>query len=328
MKILVTGGSGFLGSFLLRKLVSQGHSIRAIKRQNSRIPTDLQGPIEWVEADILDVTSLMEATTGITHLYHCAAFVTFYPKNFPKLHQINIDGTSNVVNVAIEQGIQKMLFVSSVAALGRKSGVSTDESFEWQKEPNISNYSESKHLSEMEVWRGQAEGLSTVIVNPSIIIGPADHWDRSSAAMFQRAWDGLPFYPTGSSGFVDVRDCVDAMVQLMESDIENEQFVLNAANYSYQDFFKATAKYMNKTAPKRPLPNWAGSIAWRLFQLQSMITGKEPLVTKETVHNSRNSFGYDSSKVQEKLGMKFRPIEESIKDSCEAFIANQKDNRN
>lgn len=323
MKILVTGGSGFLGSFLLRKLVGQGHTIRAIKRKNSRIPKDLQAAVEWVDADILDVNSLMVACDGISHLYHCAAFVTFYPKNFPKLHQINIEGTANVVNVALEQGIEKILFVSSVAALGRKGGELVNETFEWHKDTHTSNYSESKYLSEMEVWRGQAEGLSTVIVNPSIIIGPADHWDRSSAAMFQRAWDGLPFYPTGSSGFVDVRDCVDVMVQLMESEIENEQFVLNAANYSYQDFFKATAKYMNKKAPTRPLPNWAGSVAWRLFQLQSKITGKEPLVTKETVSNSRNSFGYDSSKVQEKLGIKFRPIEESIKDSCEAFMASK-----
>ena len=214
--ILVTGASGLVGSQLVKELMKTGKKVKALYR--SSIPV-IEGAdnIEWVRGDILDVVALEEAMVGVQQVYHCAAIVSFNPKNKAALHQTNVEGTANVVNACLNANIQKLVFVSSVAALGRiREDTPINETMNWSEETSNSEYGKTKYFAEMEVWRGIGEGLDAVIVNPVIILGSGD-WEKGSSELFKSAYDEFPWYTEGSGGFVDVVDVVKAMILLMES---------------------------------------------------------------------------------------------------------------
>lgn len=196
--ILITGGTGFLGSHLLRTLVQSGKPVRALYRRE--IPQrlqDIQDRVEWVSGDILDVVRLETAMEGISQVYHSAASVSFSPADRAQMMRINVEGTANVVNMAIDAGVDKMVHVSSVSSIGRaKVGNLIDEDCEWVESPHNTAYAVSKYQSEMEVWRGIAEGLNAVIVNPSIILGSGS-WHDGSGMLFKNAWKEFPYYTSG-----------------------------------------------------------------------------------------------------------------------------------
>lgn len=321
--ILVTGGTGFLGFHLLQKLLESPERIRATYRSTSdpRIRQRLSGNIEWVEADVLDVFALEDAMQDVQKVYHCAAVVSFAPSKRKIMHQINVEGTANVVNTALETGVEKLLHVSSVAALGRKPNhIHVDENIEWEKSPNNSAYAKSKYAAEMEIWRGMAEGLNTVMVNPSIILGPWD-WDTGSAAFFKRAWNNARFYTDGVKGFVDVEDVVKAMIGLMESDIHSQRFILNSENLSFKQLFDWLAQYLNKKPPPYRAGKFLSALVWRLEALRSLFTGKDPLITKETARTANTHYEYDNSKFLEVFpDFQFTPIEECVQRVSRIFL--------
>ncbi len=216
--VLVTGATGLVGSHLVQALVQQGKQVRALYR--SVIPAYAGADtVEWVQGDIRDIIALEEALTGIKQVYHCAAVVSFNPKHNPALYQTNVEGTTNVVNACITVGVQKLVYVSSVAALGRMNqDVDIDENMHWSPKNNNSEYGKSKYLAEMEVWRGIGEGLEAVIVNPSIILGTGD-WNGGSSQIFKTVYNEFNWYTDGITGFVDVTDVVSAMLLLMESNV-------------------------------------------------------------------------------------------------------------
>ena len=230
--ILVTGGTGLVGTHLLYDLVRSGKKVRALKRNSSDISSvkkvfsyyssdvdELMKEIEWVNADLLDVYTLLDVMEGVTDVYHCAAMVSFEPKHIDEMLRVNIEGTANMVNAALEKGIRKFCHISSIATVGRSEhgAVSTEETF-WKSSPDNSNYAISKYGAEREVWRAAEEGLNVVIVNPSLIIG-AGNWQQSSSNMFSKAYKGIKFYTDGENGFVDVRDVASVAIKLMESKI-------------------------------------------------------------------------------------------------------------
>ena len=297
--ILVTGASGLVGSHLITKLLQDGKQVRALYR-NNHLPIISQN-IDWFKADILDVIDLDEAMQGITQVYHCAAIVSFNPNEKDLLHKTNVEGTANVVNACLNNTIEKLLFVSSVATLGRVNENSIiNESSKWIESSNNSAYAKSKYLAEMEVWRGIGEGLNAVIINPSIILGNSD-WTKGSAAIFKSAYDEFAWYTTGVNGFVDVLDVVNAMVQLMDSPIVAQRFIVSAENSSYHDVFTQIATAFKKQPPHKKVTPLLAEIVWRLEAVKGLITASKPLLTKETALTAQTKIYYDNAKLLKAL---------------------------
>jgi nucleoside-diphosphate-sugar epimerase len=314
--VFVTGGSGLVGSHLIEQLVRDGKRVKALYR--SEVPAVAgKEKVEWVKGDILDLTSLEQGMEDVELVYHCAAIVSFDPKQKHKMLTTNIEGTANVVNTALNSGVKKLCYVSSVAALGGiRDGRKIDESSIWTEETSDGNYGKSKYLSELEVWRGIGEGLNAVIVNPVIILG-AGNWNDSSTKIFKSVYEEFPWYSEGVNGFVDVKDVVKAMIQLMESNITAQRFILNAEDHTYKDIFIMIAKAFGKKPPHKKVNPFIAGVVWRLEALKSMLSGKEPLVTKETAKNALAQAIFDGSKINRFLpSFSYTPISETINRSC------------
>ncbi len=309
-----------LGAHLIEALHKQGEKVRAIYR--SHIPQILAHAAEWFKADILDVVALEEAMEGITHVYHCAGYVSFNAKDKRELHQINTEGTANIVNACLDANVTKLVHVSSVAALGRiRPGQMIDETMNWSEETSNSEYGKTKYLGEVEVWRGIGEGLNAVIVNPSIIIGRHGDWEKGSMAIFKNIYKGFPWYSSGGTGFVDADDIVVAMVQLMASDITAERFVISAENTPYKDMFFMIADGFSKKRPHKLVTPFIASIVWRLEKVKSWFTRKAPLITKETAATALAVADFDNSKLLKALpAFKYTPLKESVASICKSLM--------
>lgn len=317
--ILVTGASGLVGSELIKQLLEKGERIKAICHSTSLNIENKN--LYVVKCDMLDPVALEEAMDGISHVYHCAAIVSFNPKHKKELFKTNIEGTANVVNAALNAQVKKFLHVSSVAALGRmRKGQKITEEMIWTEETSNSVYGKSKYLGEMEVWRGIGEGLNAVIVNPSLILGAGD-WKKGSSEIFKSAYEEFPWYAEGISGFVDVKDVVRAMILLMNSEIGNQRFILNAENISFKDIFFKIAECFNKKKPYKRVTPFLGELVWRWEAIKSMFTNNDPLVTKETAATAQAKVYFDNTKILNALpGFAFTPINKTIKDTCATLL--------
>ena len=319
--ILVTGGTGLLGSKLLHELVENGMKVRALRRATSKLNKveDISNQIEWVEGDVLDIPSLEEAMKDITEVYHCAAMVSFNPSKRAAMYEINIKGTANLVNVALAHDVQALCHVSSIAALGRvKEGEEITEETKWGDSKDNSHYSITKYKSEQEVWRANAEGLNTVIVNPSVILGEGN-WRTDSSSFISNGYKGMPMYPPGCNGFVDSEDVVKAMIYLMSKKEYGEQFILSAANVYYKDLFAKIAKAFGKEGPKRKMTPFLGGLFWRAVAIMSFFTGKTPVITEETINTILKTYFYSNDKVKG-TGFKFRSMDETINRCCKSYM--------
>jgi dihydroflavonol-4-reductase len=317
--VLVTGGAGLLGTELIKQLLVQGKQVRAIYNQTPLPSFDSNG-LQQFQCNILDTTALEEAMQDVEQIYHCAAIVTFNPARKKELFKINVEGTTNVVNAALNTGIKKLVHVSSVAALGRlREGQMVTEDMNWTPESSNSNYGESKYLAELEVWRGIGEGLEAVMVNPVIILGAGD-WNSGSSKIFKSVHDEFPWYTSGVSGFVDVRDVARSMIALMESSISSERFIISAENRTYKEIFSLIAKAFGKRQASKEVTPFIASVVWRLEALKSRFTGSEPLVTKETAVSALTKVYYDNSKLKKFLpDFSYYSIEETIAYTCAAL---------
>ena len=332
--ILVTGGTGLVGTHLLYDLVISGKKVRALKRDSSITSNvkkvfsyyssnadELLKQIEWVEADLLDVYSLLDLMEGVTEVYHCAAMVSFEQKHMEEMLRINIEGTANMVNAALEKGIKKFCHISSIATVGRAEhgAFSTEETF-WKSSPENSNYAISKYGAEREVWRASEEGLNVVIVNPSLIIG-AGNWQQSSSNMFSKAYKGIKFYTEGENGFIDVRDVASISVKLMESEIKNQRFLLNSENTSYKTFFDLIHSEFGKPLPSIKAGKFLSGFAWRAEKIRSAFSNTTPLITKETARSANNISRFSNKKIKNVFPEhQFISLEQSIKDTCKLFL--------
>lgn len=325
--ILVTGGTGFLGAYIIKHLVEQGLAVRAIRRNSSKmpsfIPSAILEKIEWVNGDILDVISLEEAMEGVDAIIHSAAKVSFEPREKREMFEINIEGTANVVNTAIEKNIRRFIHISSVAALGRTASSETvNEEKQWQDSKLNTCYAISKYKAEMEVWRAMGEGLNAAIVNPSTILGYGD-WNSSSCAIFKSVYDKLPYYTTGINGFVYVEDVARATVQLLKTNISHERFIVNGDNWSFRQLLNTIADGFNKKHPHLHATRSLAAIAWRWEKLKSSFTGKRPLLTNESARIAQTRTFFESNKIIKYLtGFLFTPLNEAIQKSCAAYQQN------
>ena len=324
--ILVTGGAGLLGKELITQLLHEGKQVRAIYNKTA-LDNFQPENFQQLQCDILDVVGLEEVMTGIEQVYHCAAIITFNPKRRQEMFRINIEGTANVVNAALDAGVKKMVHVSSVAALGRiREDKPVNETMNWTEETSNSSYGQSKYLAEMQVWRGIGEGLNAVMVNPVIILGPGD-WNNGSSHIFKNVYNEFPWYTDGITGFVDVRDVVTAMIELMNSNITAERFIISAENRSYGDVINLIAKAFGKKPPHKKVTASLAKIIWRFEALKSYFTGRDPLVTRETAATAMAKVNFDNSKLTRFLPhFTYRKIEDSIADTC--YVLQQKLNSN
>ena len=324
--ILITGSTGLVGSHLLAQLLADHPKIRATKRASSDLssfrsilkqyypdPEAMEARVEWVTANITDIPALEAVFEGITHVYHCAAYISFDPKNFHKLKKSNIEGTANIVNLCLKNGVNKLVHVSSIATLGEEpDGKAMDESSDWNPEAQNSVYAITKYGAEMEVWRGQQEGLSTAIVNPGVIIGPGD-WNSGSCVIFKQAARGIPRYTSGSCGFVSVWDVVKAMRILMEGDIAAERYVLVAENWKYKRFIETICSALGAKPPKRSISKKSMLVLAWLDGLRATITGGKAQLHKDTVESLYTNSPFDGTKALSIPGFSYQDLDKAIK---------------
>ena len=336
--ILVTGGTGLVGTHLLFELCKSGNKVKVLKRSSSNIanvrkvfsyysstPDELLKNIAWVDADLLDVYSLTDAMEGVTSIYHCSAIVSFDPRDEEEIMKINVEGTANVVNAALVKGIKKMCHVSSIATIGRSEHLAVfDEKLFWKYSLSQSNYTISKYGAEREVWRASEEGLDVVIVNPSLILGPGN-WQQSSSNLFEKGYKGMKFYTEGTNGFVDVRDVALLMVCLMNSDVKNERFILNADNISYRSFFDMLHKQFGKPLSSIKIGKFVSEIAWRLEKIIASFSKSAPRITKETATSAHSKSVFSNEKIKKVFpDFNFITVEKSVKDTCTLYLSDHK----
>lgn len=322
--ILVTGGTGFLGSTLIKKLVDKGIAVTATKRESSIIPTDLRNTslIQWIDADVTDYFTLADLFENIKEVYHCAAQISYQKGNATQMNNINIEGTKNIVNLCLEHNA-RLVHVSSIAALGtNKLNKPVSEKDKWEFDKKISNYSISKYKSELEVWRGVVEGLDAVIVNPSLIMG-ARAGKNGSGVVFDLVNKGLPIYTPGSIGIVDVEDVAEIMIILMNrTDIRSERFILNSENISNKSLLEKIAILLAKKAPSIEAKPFMLGIAWRLAKLQSIFTRKQPTLTKESSRAAAAKLQYSNAKVVDTINFTFKPLDTTLSEIALTYTNN------
>ena len=334
--IFVVGGTGYLGSHLLYNLVQLGKPVRAIYRNKEKLDYFLKfrkfypavnermlDNIEWVKGDILDYYTLSEYLSGISIVYNVAGIVSFYKEDKQKLLKINAQGTANVVNACLEHKIDRLCHVSSISALGdSQDGEPIDESRLWSKSTCPSPYSFSKFRGEMEVWRGINEGLQAVIVNPAIIIGPG-MWYGSWEGIFKQISNGLNYYPTGASGYIDVMDVVRTMIRLTESEVSGERFILSAENLAHQEVLDFLAETLKKPVPARPLTPLLIKFACYLEKIRSLFTSTSPRITRQSMKSSTAVTSYSNRKIVQALSLEFTPVREALASSIRYFLEEQ-----
>lgn len=327
--ILVTGATGLLGSRLLFDLVSSGRKVRALKRPSSRMNCiyhyfndrqNLLPNIEWVNADMNDLHSLQSALEGVTDIFHCAGKVSFQPHDQRKIHQINTEGTANLVNLALENKIRKFCHVSSIAAIGKNDATPIhSEDTPWSTMTFSTQYALSKYGAEREVWRGIAEGLNAVIVNPGLIIGPGN-WKTDSSMLFRKVWQGLRFYTDGVNGLVDVRDVSSVMIRLMDSEIHSERFIVVAENVPLREVMNLIADSLKKPRPDIHAGPVLTRLAWRIEYIRSLIWRSNPVITRETARTAQSRSYYSNEKIKKALLHDFIPIANAIEQAAELFV--------
>ncbi len=324
--ILITGGTGIVGAHLLYFLLKENKVVRAIHRRSSDIHSVkkvfalytsevdiLFNKIDWVEADITNIPDLTAAFENVTQVYHCAAFINFNPAKYNILKKVNVEGTANIVNLCLAKNIRKLCHVSSVATFGKvPAGQLINEGTPWNPDEKNNVYSITKYGAEMEVWRGTQEGLDAIIVNPGIIFGISPNND-GSGIITKLGSRGISYYPSGGMGVVDVKDVVKAMIMLMDSEINNEQYILVAENVTYQEILSKFSILYGKKPPtkklSKPLMIFFSQMDW----LSSKIFRTKRKLTRATVNSMFSISWYDSSKIKEQLGFQFTPLENTLK---------------
>ncbi len=324
--IAVTGATGLLGSAIVQQLMARGHTVVGITRKI--IPdNEAQKSIIWREADVTDPVSLHEALQDATGVIHAAALVSFNPRHRNRLMQINVTGTRNIVNACLNLGIKRMVYISSVAALGRqKNQTLIHEDNPWTDSDLNTWYATSKYQGELEVFRGQEEGLSTAILNPSVIL-TRGNWNNSSAQLFKYVWKEIPFYIEGSLNYIDGRDAAELAVKLFLSDIEGERFIASAGVVSFKKFFDAVAHRLNRRPPSLRVSGSLLRLISGFEQIRARLGGN-PLITNETAQLAGSNFKYDNQKIIRRFGFSFQSFESTLDWCCSYYMELQKNQNN
>jgi len=334
--ILITGSTGLVGGHLLVKLYQGNFKIRALVRSSSKYEQlkliseyynvnfeDLKSNIEWVIGDTLDFVGLRELMQGVSEVYHCAAMVSFNEQNRNELLKTNVQGTSNIVDAALENDIKKFCFISSIAALGSEhdNKLINEKSYR-DPQKKVSAYNESKYLSELEVWRGISEGLNAVILNPGVVLGPGIP-DKGSMLFFKVGSKGMPFYTNATTGYIDVRDIASIAYELMSKNIFGKRFILVSENLDNKTLFDSIAKEFGKRGPIIKANKFLLNTGAFISSIYGLITRNTPQLTKDTIRSAQHPQYFSSKSIIETLSYRFIPINKTVKDTAD-FIKKHK----
>lgn len=342
---LITGATGLVGMYRLAWRLERGMPTVALRREGSNVERtrvflqDKLGSkfeeawrtLKWREADLSDPLALEEAMEGCERVFHAAGRVSFKPGDEAALKTVNEKGTANVVNAALASGVKRLIHMSSVAALGRSHvgegavDLTVTEGSDWADGAGASPYGVSKHAAEMQAWRGMAEGLDLIVVNPTIILGDA-RYEESSGMVYRRAAQGRKYHPAGGNGFVGAEDLIavcsalDAAADAGQKGILGERFVVSSENVTYRDLMGWVAEGMGVEPPSKVLENWMLELGWRLARVWSVLSRKPPILTKDLARNTRRQHRYDTSKLRSALPeFAFTPIREVVKETTSSF---------
>ncbi|MDH3649505.1 MAG: NAD-dependent epimerase/dehydratase family protein [Saprospiraceae bacterium] len=317
--ILVTGGTGFLGSYILRYLVAQGfEQIRALHRKDCdySLVEPVMNRIQWIECNLQDTEALYEAVNGSHRIIHAAALVSFDPRHDRTLLQINTEGTANVINIALASDVQKVVYVSSIAAIGRETnGQVITEETKWEESDWVNGYAKSKYLAELEVWRGSLEGLDTCIINPSVILG-SGFWNKGSARIFHLVAKGFPVYPLGGTGFVDVRDVARAAIIGLNDRIKDRRIIISGENRSYREIMREIAQQLRMSEPKYGLNTLLQRLAVMWDWTNARLKKKSQLLTITSLRNASRTIHFENQRSLDLLELEYTPIADTIADTC------------
>jgi dihydroflavonol-4-reductase len=341
--ILISGSTGFLGAHLACYLISKNKKVKLIRRKSASLAefdkifnyyfnhystnakNALYQSINWEEADILNIPQLENAFLDIKEVYHCAAMVSFLAKDKVQMDKTNVEGTANMVNLALINKVEKFCFISSIAAIGRSiNGALIDENCKWENSKLNSNYAISKYKAEMEVWRAKEEGLDVCIVNPGVILGYGD-FRKGSLALFNSVFKGMPLYTNGINGYVDVQDITKVCFELMEKNIFNQRYILVSECVSIKDLFITIAKYLEVKPPKYLITPLLSEIAWRVFAVVRFFKISNFSLTKETARASQKQYFYNNDKIKNELNFSFKKVEQTIKEVCNQYLIDIED---
>jgi dihydroflavonol-4-reductase len=313
--IFLTGATGLVGSFICRELLQQGHTVRALKRPDSKLTLlqDVAGEIEWVEGELLDILSLQKAMEGCRTVIHSAGLVSYNKRDEARLYQVNREGTANMVNAALQQQVEQFIHISSVGAVGRSAKFETiDETFSWSDVDEHTAYGSSKYQAELEAFRGGVEGLDTIILNPSVVLAPAP-WEQSSTRLFKYVYDENPFYTDGWMNYVDARDLAGIVIAALAGKLKGgERYIVSGGCIPYKQFFDMAAGSLHKKAPSIRVNPYLLKGAYYLETVRARLNGKSPLITRETLKLASQRIKFSNLKITQAIDYQFTPLHETI----------------
>ncbi|WP_413289626.1 SDR family oxidoreductase [Bdellovibrio sp. HCB337] len=317
MKVLVTGANGFLGSWLTRALLKQGHEVYALVRAQSDL-SELEGvSCNYVYGDITDLDSLYKSFTDIDTVFHTAGLIAYKKSDRAKMEKVNVFGTENVVDACLTKKVRRLVYISSVVAVG--AGFSPDQVLNEESPYNVKHlnlgYFETKRAAEKLVMEAcQKKNLNCVILNPSTIYGAGDARKGSRGTQLKVAQGRFGFYTSGGVSIVALEDVVSAILAAWDKGRSGERYILSGENITIEGLFRMIAEEAGVPAPRKKIPTWALFALGRLGDTMESLGMKGSLST-ENAWTATLYHWFDSSKAQKELGFKPRPAREAIRNS-------------
>lgn len=324
MATLVTGATGFIGSHIARKLVQRGEKVKILLRKTSKTLNIDDINAERVYGDILDIESVKKAVGGCDTLYHAAGFVSFRKADYQKMEDINVKGTVNVLSAALDSGVKKAVYTSSVAAIGAdtKGGIA-NENTPFTLEGEGIQYLNTKYFAEQEAVKFFKKGLPVVIVNPSIVIGPGDVYLSSAGFVLWYCKKKFPGYINGTLNLVDVEDVAEGHILAAEKGRIGERYILGNKNMTLRELFDLLEKVTGIPSPKMKIPYIvAYASAFLVERILGLSYPNYSSMDIDSVKLSKFHWFVDSSKAVRELGYRQTPVEETIKKTVKWFKDN------
>lgn len=312
--VLVTGGTGFIGSNLAAALIREGYSVRVLRRPESdmRALGDLK--VESCLGDLRNPASIREAVKGCDTVFHTAAMISYWRKERPLMGEINVGGTRTIVEACLEAGVKRLIHTSSTAAIGfPASGGVADESVAYNWHPYDVGYRNSKHAAEEEVHRGVSLGLDAVLVNPSIVIGPRDihfHGGQLIRDVYRKK---IFYYISGMLNVTYVDDVVQGHLSAARLGRKGERYILCGETLTRKEVLTTIAEVVGGIPPLFKVPTPMIRLVTAGSELVSAVAGKKPWISSELMAGNELEYRLSSHKAESELGYTITPFREAVR---------------